>query len=48
MHPDPLQAGQEGRQLIAALERQEDLLNGNDLEVGLGMEASAHKIGAGA
>ena len=34
--PDPLQARQDRRQLVAALERQLNLFNGNNLEVRLG------------
>src|SRR5258708_3945007 len=45
MHPDPLETSQDGRQLVAALERQKDLLDGNDLEVRFGIEALAHRFG---
>jgi hypothetical protein len=34
MKPDPLQARQDGRQLVAALDGQDDPLDGDDLEGG--------------
>jgi hypothetical protein len=37
-----LQTGQEGRQLIAALERQTNLFDGGDLQIGLGLELMTH------
>jgi hypothetical protein len=42
VHPDPLQTGQDGRQLIAALERQPNLFDGRDLQIRLGLEGMAH------
>ena len=42
MHPEPLQPGQDRRQLVAALERQANLFDGRDLEIGLGLEGVAH------
>ena len=42
VHPDPLQTGQDGRQLVAALERQPNLFDGGDLQIGLGLEMMAH------
>jgi hypothetical protein len=44
VHPEPLQAGQDRRQFIAALERQTNLFDGHNLEVGLGMERVAHGV----
>jgi len=38
MHPDPLQAGEDGRQFVAALEWQANLFDGDDLEIGLSLE----------
>src|SRR5258708_21634460 len=42
MHPDPLETSQDGRQLVAALEREKDLLDGSGLEVGFRIEGLAH------
>jgi hypothetical protein len=42
MKPDPLQARQDGRQLVAALDGQDDPLDGDDLEGGLGFKTLAH------
>ena len=42
VRPDPLETSQDGRQLIAALERQPNLLNGRDLQIRLGLEWVAH------
>ena len=42
LHPDPLEARQDRRQLVPALERQANLFDGGDLEIGLGLEVVAH------
>ena len=42
VHPNPLQASQHGRQFVPALERQTNLFDGRDLEIGLGLEMMAH------
>ena len=42
VRPDPLQAGEDRRQLGAALERQTHLFDGRELESGLGLEVVAH------
>ena len=33
MHPEPLEAGEDGRELIAAAERQTNLFDGRELEI---------------
>ena len=43
VHPDPLQTGQDGRQLIPALEWQPNLFDGGDLQIRLGWEGLAHR-----
>src|ERR1035437_4148705 len=42
MHPEPLQTGQDRRQLVPAPEGQANLFDGRDLEIGLGLEGVAH------
>ncbi len=42
VHPDPLQPGQQWRKFVATLERQTNLFDGRDLEIGLGSEMVAH------
>jgi hypothetical protein len=42
MKPDPLQARQDGWQLVAAVGGQDDPLDGHDLEEGLGFKTLAH------
>ena len=44
MHPDPLQAREDGRQFVAALERQTNLFDGRDLKIGLVLEVVAHGV----
>jgi hypothetical protein len=42
-----LEAGKDGREFVAALERQPNLFDRRDLEIGLGLEVLAHDgIGA--
>ena len=43
MCPEPLEAGQEGWELVAAVERQGNLFDGDGLEAGLGGKGVAHK-----
>jgi len=42
VHPDPLQAREVGWQFVAALERQANLFDGCDLQVGLELEVMTH------
>src|ERR1039457_3020201 len=42
MHPEPLQTGQDRRQLVPAPEGQANLFDGRNLEIGLGLEGVAH------
>jgi hypothetical protein len=42
VHPDPLQTGEDRRQLVAAFEGQTNLLDGRGLEFGLRLEVMAH------
>jgi len=42
VHPEPLESGEEGRQLIAAAQRQTNLFDGRDLEIRLGLVVVAH------
>jgi len=42
MHPDPLETGENRRQLVPALERQTNLFNGEDVQIGLVLEWVAH------
>jgi hypothetical protein len=44
MSPDPPQARQEGRQFVAAVKREQDLLDGSELQVRLRVESLTHKI----
>ena len=37
-----LQAGEDGREFVAALERQTNLFDGCDLQIGLGLVVMAH------
>ncbi len=39
---NPLQAGEDGRQFVATAQRQDDFLNGSQLEAGLDGESLAH------
>src|ERR1035441_9432981 len=41
MHPEPLQTGQDRRQLVPAPEGQANLFDGRDLEIRLGLERGA-------
>jgi alpha/beta superfamily hydrolase len=41
VHPNPLQAGEDRGQLVAALERQLNIFDGDDLQIGLGWEVVA-------
>src|ERR1035441_7105848 len=45
MHPEPLQTGQDRRQLVPAPQGQANLFDGRDLETGLGLEMVAHDGG---
>src|ERR1035438_4158418 len=42
MHPEPLQASQDRGQFVSARERQANLFDGRDLEIGLGLKGVAH------
>ena len=42
MHPEPLQPGQDRRQLVPAPEGQANLFDGRDLEIGLGLIVVTH------
>jgi len=42
MHPDPLQASQNGRQLIMTLAQKNNLLNRSNIQAGLGIKSVAH------
>jgi len=42
MRPDPLQSGEDGRQFIAAFAREDDLLDGREVQSGSGVESLAH------
>jgi hypothetical protein len=42
MHPEPLQPGQNRRQLVPAPEGQTNLFDGRDLKIGLGLIGVAH------
>jgi hypothetical protein len=44
MHPEPLQPRQDRRQFVAALERQANLFDGRDLEIGLSLEGVADGV----
>jgi len=44
MHPEPLQTGQNWGQFVAARERQANLFDGRDLEIGLGLKDVAHGV----
>jgi hypothetical protein len=41
VHPNPLQAGEDRGQLVAVLERQLNIFDGDDLQIGLGWEVVA-------
>jgi hypothetical protein len=43
VHPDPLESGEDGWQLVAAFERQPNLFDGRDLQIGLGLVGMAHR-----
>src|ERR1035441_9782303 len=47
MHPEPLQTGQNRGQFVAARERQANLFDGRDLEIGLGLKSVAHGVWLG-
>jgi hypothetical protein len=42
VHPEPLQTGEDGREFVAAFERQANLFDGGDLQIGLGLKSVAH------
>jgi hypothetical protein len=44
MHPNPLETGEDGWQFVSTLERQANLFDGDDLQVGLGLESVAHMV----
>jgi hypothetical protein len=41
VHPNPLQAGEDRGQLVAVLERQPNIFDGDDLQIELGWEVVA-------
>jgi len=44
MHPEPLQTGQDRRQLVPAPEGQANLFDGRDLEIGLGSKGGGRMV----
>jgi hypothetical protein len=42
VHPNPLETREDGRQLVTTLERQTNLFEGRDLQIGLALEMMAH------
>src|ERR1035441_2752707 len=47
MHPEPLQTGEDRGQFVAARERQANLFDGCDLEIGLGLKGVAQGVWRG-
>ena len=44
MHPEPLEAGQDGRQFVPAVQGQENLFDGSEAQFGAGVKELSHKI----
>jgi hypothetical protein len=43
VHPNPLETREDGRQLVTTLERQTNLFEGRDLQIGLALEMMAQR-----